>query len=180
MAMVLRDVLIEKMTYEEWTTPLRPKVQGTWNLHEYFGPERPLDFMIFCSSFSGLCGSPGQAQYGAGNSYQDALAHYRRNQGLKAVSVDLGIMLSVGILAEMGDHTFKLWEEVLGIRDYAFHALIKSLVNHQQQKRGIDVGSYPTQVCLGLGTADIMATHHLPSPPWFVDCLLYTSDAADE
>ena len=125
--------------------------------------------MIFRSSFSGLCGSPGQPQYDAGNSYQDALAHHRRAQGLEAVSVDLGIMLSVGILAEMGDHTFKLWENALGIREHAFHALIKSLVNGQKQKGGADKGSYPTQVCLGLGTADILAAHQLPNPPWFVD-----------
>ncbi len=67
MAMVLRDVLIENMSYEEWTIPLRPKVQGTWNLHQHFGHERPLDFMIFCSSISGLWGNRGQAQYIAGN-----------------------------------------------------------------------------------------------------------------
>lgn len=36
MAMVLRDVVFEKMTYEEWTLPLKPKVQGSWNLHKYF------------------------------------------------------------------------------------------------------------------------------------------------
>jgi len=112
MAMVLRDVLIENMSYEEWTIPLRPKVQGTWNLHQHFGHERPLDFMIFCSSISGLWGKPGQAQYIAGNSYQDALTHYRRAEGLNAVSIDLGIMLDVGVIAETGAHNFKVWEEI--------------------------------------------------------------------
>ena len=58
MAMVLRDVVFEKMKYEEWTIGLRPKVQGTWNLHRYFGHERPLDFMIFCSSIAGVFGNP--------------------------------------------------------------------------------------------------------------------------
>ncbi|KAJ4382621.1 hypothetical protein N0V86_001843 [Didymella sp. IMI 355093] len=164
LAMVLRDVLIENMSYDEWSTPLRPKVKGTQHLHEYFSHDRPLDFMIFCSSFSGLCGSPGQAQYGAGNTYQDALAHHRHSQGLKATSVDLGIMLSVGILAEMGTHTFKQWEAVLGIRQHAFHGLIKSIVRRQQ--RNMDV---PAQICLGLGTADMMLTHNLPNPPWYTD-----------
>jgi zearalenone synthase (highly reducing iterative type I polyketide synthase) len=157
------------MSYEEWTTPLRPKVQGTWNLHEYFGHDRPLDFMIFCSSFSGLCGSPGQAQYGAGNTYQDALARYRQSQGLKAVSINLGIMLSVGILAEMGDHTFKLWEEVLGIREQAFHALIKSVASGKQRHDKHIQEEETVQICLGLGTADILAANHLPNPPWFTD-----------
>ena len=112
MAMILRDVLIENMSYEEWTIPLRPKVQGTWNLHQHFGHERPLDFMIFCSSISGLWGKLGQAQCIAGNSYQDALAHYRRAEGLNAVSIDLGIMLDVGVIAETGAHNFKVWEEI--------------------------------------------------------------------
>lgn len=168
MAMVLRDVVFENMSYEEWTVGLRPKVQGTWNLHQYFGHERPLDFMIFCSSISGISGNPGQAQYDAGNTYQDTLAHYRRTQGLKAVSINLGIMLNVGVIAESVEHNFKVWEQVLGIREPAYHALMKSAINGQQQKRGDDEGC-PAQVSIGLGTADIMATHGLPSPPWFQD-----------
>ncbi|KAI3539427.1 hypothetical protein CSPX01_08873 [Colletotrichum filicis] len=36
MAMALRDIVFEKMSYDWWKTGLRPKVQGTWNLHEYF------------------------------------------------------------------------------------------------------------------------------------------------
>jgi zearalenone synthase (highly reducing iterative type I polyketide synthase) len=58
MVMVLRIVVFEKMSYEDWTTPLRPKVQGTWDLHRYFGHEQPLDFMIFCSSTAGVLGNP--------------------------------------------------------------------------------------------------------------------------
>ncbi|KAH7305604.1 hypothetical protein B0I35DRAFT_362109 [Stachybotrys elegans] len=165
MAMVLRDTVFENMTHGEWMTPLQPKVAGTWNLHKYFGHDRPLDFMIFCSSISGVTGNPGQAQYDAGNTYQDALAHYRRDQGLKAVSVNLGIMLDVGVIAETGAHNFKVWEEVLGIREPAFHALMRSLINGQKQRDA----ACPAQVCTGLGAGDVLATHNLPSPPWFKD-----------
>ena len=166
MAMVLRDAIIENMSYEDWAIPLRLKVQGTWNLHQYFGHDRPLDFMILASSISGICGNPGQAQYDAGNTYQDALAAYRREQGLKAVSVNLGIMLDVGVIAESVEHNFKVWEKTLGIREPAFHALMKSLINGQQEIRG---EKCPAQVSVGLGTADILAAHGLPSPPWFQD-----------
>lgn len=166
MAMVLRDVVFEKMSYEEWTVPIRPKVQGTWNLHKYFGQERPLDFLVICSSSSGIYGYPSQAQYASGNTYQDAIAHYRRSQGLNAISVNLGIMRDVGVLAESGTTgNIKLWEEVLGIREPAFHALMKSLINHQQRPSQ----DYPAQVCTGLGTADIMATHGLARPEYFDD-----------
>ncbi|KAF2096874.1 reducing polyketide synthase [Rhizodiscina lignyota] len=165
MAMVLRDIVFEKMSYEEWSVPVGPKVQGTWNLHKYFSHERPLDFMVICSSTSGIYGYPSQAQYAAGNTYQDTLAHYRRSQGLKAISVDLGIMRDVGVLAETGTTgNIKRWEEVLGIREPAFHALMKSLINQQQRGSGED---YPVQVCTGLGTADIMATHGLAQPEYF-------------
>ena len=169
MAMVLRDVVFEKMTYDEWTVPLLSKVQGTWNIHKYFGHERPLDFLIFCSSQSGVCGNASQAQYAAGNTYQDALARYRRAQGLKAVSVNLGIMRDVGVLAETGSHALKVWEQVLGIGEPAFHALMKSLVNGQLRGRGAHDDEAPVQLCTGLGTADILAVQRLPKPAYFMD-----------
>ncbi|KAF6814034.1 hypothetical protein CSOJ01_04267 [Colletotrichum sojae] len=166
MAMALRDIVFEKMSYDWWRTGLRPKVQGTWNLHEYFNHDRPLDFFIICSSISGMYGYPSQAQYSAGNTYQDTLARYRRAQGLKAVSVNLGIMRDVGVLAEQGaTGNFLLWEETLGIREPAFHALFKGLINRQKSD---DPASWPpAQVTTGLGTADIMAAHGLDQPGYF-------------
>lgn len=169
MAMVLVDIVFEKMSYKQWLAPIRPKVDGTWNLHKYFGPERPLDFMIFCSSTAGVCGNPSQANYAAGNTYQDELARYRRAQGLKAVAVNLGIMRDVGVLAEQGTHSLKVWEEVLGIREPAFHALMKSLINGQQGKRGPNGADCPVQVCVGLGTGDLLAANGLASPHYFQD-----------
>jgi hypothetical protein len=62
-----------------------------------------------------------------------------------------------------------LWEDVLGIREQAFHSLIKSLVSRQTQQLPGEEGAEPMQVCLGLGTADIMASNRLPSPPWYSD-----------
>lgn len=171
MAMVLRDTLFENMGFEDWEAGLKPKVQGTWNLHRYFDHKRPLDFMIFFSSISGVCGNPGQAQYAAGNSYQDALASFRRAQGLKAISVNLGIMLDVGVIAETGAHNFKTWEDTLGIREPAFHALMRSLINSQQGDHRAQgkQGSLSAQLCTGLGTADILAARGLPNPLWFQD-----------
>jgi NADPH:quinone reductase-like Zn-dependent oxidoreductase/NAD(P)-dependent dehydrogenase (short-subunit alcohol dehydrogenase family) len=166
MAMVLRDAVFEKMSYDEWTIPLRPKVQGTWNLHQFFDKSRPLDFFIICSSVSGIFGNAGQAQYAAGNTYQDSLAHFRHAQGLKAVAVNLGIMRDVGVLAEQGaTGNLKLWEDVLGIRELAFHALMKSLITRQRDGDA----ECPAQVCTGLGTADLMAAHGLAQPYYFKD-----------
>ncbi|KAK7698841.1 Reducing polyketide synthase hmp8 [Diaporthe eres] len=168
MAMVLRDGVLETMSHADWTAPLRPKVQGTWNLHSYFSAARPLDFFIACSSVSGVCGNAGQAQYAAGNTYQDALAQYRRDRGLKAVAVNLGIMRDVGAIAESAGvgNNLSQWEDVIGIREPAFHALIKSLIVRQ---RDGDDGSCPAQVCTGLGSADLIAAHGLDLPYYFAD-----------
>ncbi|KAM7213201.1 hypothetical protein V8F06_011416 [Rhypophila decipiens] len=171
MAMVLRDRFIENMTYAEWTQPLAPKVQGTLNLHTYFDASRPLDFFLIFSSFSGVIGSQGQAQYAAGNTFQDALVHHRRSQGLPAVSLDLGMMLNVGVLSEMEDHALRQWESALGIREHAFHGLLKALTgdaNIGQLRR--TTNSLPAQLVIGLGTADLIAAApepNLASPPWF-------------
>nr|B3FWU0.1 RecName: Full=Reducing polyketide synthase rdc5; Short=R-PKS rdc5; AltName: Full=Hypothemycin biosynthesis cluster protein rdc5 [Pochonia chlamydosporia]ACD39774.1 reducing polyketide synthase [Pochonia chlamydosporia] len=170
MAMVLRDVVFEKMKYDDWTTGLRPKVQGTWNLHTFFDKDRPLDFMIFFSSIAGVFGNPSQAQYAAGNTYQDSLAKYRRDRGLKAVSVNLGIMRDVGVIAEGDSHFMQQWEEVLGIREPAFHALIKSIINGQLETSNIrEAAKCPVQVTVGLGTGDILARNKIREPDYFRD-----------
>lgn len=170
MAMVLRDSVLENMSYADWTIPMRPKVQGTWNLHRFFDHSRPLDFFIACSSVSGVCGNAGQAQYAAGNTYQDALAQHRRANGLKAVSVNLGIMRDVGAIAETAGvgNNLSLWEDVIGIREPAFHALVKSLIARQRDGDG-DGDACPAQVCTGLGSADLIAAHGLALPYYFAD-----------
>ncbi|EFQ36694.1 KR domain-containing protein [Colletotrichum graminicola] len=167
MAMVLRDVVFEKMKYEEWITGLRPKVRGTWNIHRYFDHNHPLDFMIFCSSIAGVFGNPSQAQYAAGNTFQDTLASWRRHQGLKAVSVNLGIMRDVGIIAEGTSNFMAPWEKILGIREPVFHALMKSAINGQQE--GARSEACPAQVVVGLGTGDILASNQLKNPAYFDD-----------
>lgn len=45
---------------------------------------------------------------------------------------------------------------------------MKSLVNGQQQKRAGNE-ECPTQICISLGTAEILAAHRLPNPPWLID-----------
>ncbi|KAK6598095.1 polyketide synthase [Botrytis cinerea] len=107
--MVLKDVLFEKMNFEEWSAATSPKVRGTWNLHEAL-PDN-LDFFILLSSIAGVFGSMGQSNYAAGNTFQDAFCLYRSSQGQKTISLRLGIMSDVGIISENPD--------VLKIRDLA-------------------------------------------------------------
>nr|Q86ZD9.1 RecName: Full=Squalestatin tetraketide synthase; Short=SQTKS; AltName: Full=Highly reducing polyketide synthase 1; Short=HR-PKS 1; AltName: Full=Squalestatin S1 biosynthesis cluster protein pks1 [Phoma sp. C2932]AAO62426.1 type I polyketide synthase [Phoma sp. C2932] len=97
--MVLQDSVFERMSLDDYNTAIRPKVQGSWNLHSGLS-DCDLDFFIMLSSLAGVSGSASQANYTAGGAYQDALAKYRRAQGLSAVSIDLGMVQSVGYVAE--------------------------------------------------------------------------------
>lgn len=97
-SMVLRDALFANMSYEDWKAGTDPKTRCSWNLHMLL--PKSMDFFILLSSISGITGQGGQANYAAGNTYKDALAHYRIAQGEKAVSIDLGVMVSEGFLSE--------------------------------------------------------------------------------
>ena len=83
------------MSYSDWVAATKPKMQGSWNLHELM-PE-DLDFFVFLSSSTGVIGARGQANYAVGNSFQDALAQHRRSLGLAAVSLDLGLIIGAGV-----------------------------------------------------------------------------------
>ncbi|KAL8685250.1 MAG: hypothetical protein Q9224_005894, partial [Gallowayella concinna] len=97
-AMVLRDGLFETMSYENWTQATAPKIRGSWNLHTLLPPN--LDFFIMLSSLAGILGHRGQSNYCAGNTYQDALAHYRHSLGLPARVIDLGAVGGLGWFEE--------------------------------------------------------------------------------
>ncbi|UNI19406.1 Type I Iterative PKS [Purpureocillium takamizusanense] len=97
-AVVLRDNLFPNMTYEDWTISTGAKVTGSWNLHAALPDD--LDFFVLLSSLNGIVGGRAQANYGAGNTFKDALAQHRLSKGQKAVSLDLGLMVAEGIVAE--------------------------------------------------------------------------------
>ena len=87
------------MPYEGYQAAIRPKVQGTWNLHNQL-PKTNLDFFVMLSSVVGVAGNPSQANYGAAGTFLDALASHRTSKGLPAVSLDFGMIQSVGYVAE--------------------------------------------------------------------------------
>ncbi|ROP28379.1 type I polyketide synthase [Couchioplanes caeruleus] len=81
---VLDDGVITALNPDRLATVLRPKVDAAWNLH---AATKDLDAFVLFSSTSGVMGSPGQANYAAGNVFLDALAAYRRSRGLAAQSL---------------------------------------------------------------------------------------------
>lgn len=168
-AMVLRDVLFEKMTHTQWTESLRPKVQGSWNLHSLL--PKDLDFFVILSSFAGIFGNRTQSNYAAASAYQDALAYHRRAEGLKAVTIDLGIMRDVGVIAEHGTTDYlKEWEEPFGIRETELHALIKKIITAELQSSSTDNETQlPSQFLTGFATGGTVHLANIRRPFYFDD-----------
>ncbi|KAF6807280.1 polyketide synthase [Colletotrichum musicola] len=97
-ALVLQDAMFENMTLEQWNLAIRAKVDTAWNLHRLL-PEN-LDFFVLLSSLAGVLGQMATANYAAGCAFQDALARHRVERGQKAVSLDIGWVRDVSIVAE--------------------------------------------------------------------------------
>ncbi|KAI9046007.1 polyketide synthase module [Aspergillus affinis] len=97
-AMVLRDSSFESMSHQSWQEVVFPKVQGTWNLHQQL--PSGMEFFVMLSSVAGVIGGRGQANYAAGNTFQDALARHRVALGEKATSLDLGVIGFTGAVVE--------------------------------------------------------------------------------
>ncbi|KAH6652982.1 putative polyketide synthase [Truncatella angustata] len=90
--MVLDDHPLEVMKWEEYNGPIRPKVYGTLNVHNAF-TSVALEFFISLSSSAGVLGTTGQANYAAGNTFQDAFAHAQNSKPgnrTRYVALDLG------------------------------------------------------------------------------------------
>ncbi|KAH8169844.1 KR domain-containing protein [Sarocladium implicatum] len=156
-AMVLRDTLFSNMSYEDWTQSTLPKVQGTQNLHNAL-PE--VDFFITLSSFAATFGNRGQSNYAAGCAYQDALALQRRAEGKAAVSLDVGLMRDVGVLAETGmTENLKDWVEPYGVRETELLDLVKLAIG----------GRLPAQVLTGLATGGSALVAGIPTPFYLSD-----------
>lgn len=99
---VLDDGILVHQTPERVAGVMAPKVAGAWNLHELL-QDTPLDFFVLCSSMASVTGSPGQSGYAAGNAFLDALAHYRRTQGLAALSINWGPWSDGGMASGVSD-----------------------------------------------------------------------------
>jgi zearalenone synthase (highly reducing iterative type I polyketide synthase) len=162
-AAVLEDSIYDNMTYKQWANATRPKIQGSWLLHRLLAEARQeLQFFVMLSSIAGVVGNRSQANYASGNTYQDALANYRRQQGLPAVSVDLGLMLGIGLIAEERGGTTNLnkWEAV-GINEQQFHAVMTAAMAENK--------SLPAQIICGLPTGGILQSENLDYPFYFDD-----------
>lgn len=165
-AMVLEDRIFLNMSHQTFTKVIQPKVQGSWNLHEAT-MNQPLDFFIMLASAAGMVGDTSQGNYAAANAFQDSLARYRVSRGLPATVIDLGMVKSVGYVAEnegAAERNLARWgflqieeEEFLTMVDIA----MESGDEEQQQRR--------CQIVTGVGTQADFDRSQGDVPHWFRD-----------
>ena len=89
---------LSELTPDTLWEMLRPKVWGGWLLHKLLLAE-PLDFFVCYSSAAALLPSPLLGAYSAANAFLDALAHYRAQAGLPALSINWGPWAEGGMAA---------------------------------------------------------------------------------
>jgi hypothetical protein len=173
------------MTADHIRKTVGPKVHGTWNLHDLL--PRDLDFFVMLSSLAGVMGHRGQGNYGCGkyvqcysshilpyfmvltasSIFQDYFASYRRSQGLRAMTIDIGYLLSVGFVAEHDeyvDHVKAMGLKVMHNSD--LHGLLSIAMEQQEQATAAAATTqrhhhhHPAQIMCGL-------PHNESSEAWY-------------
>ncbi|MFJ2830808.1 type I polyketide synthase [Streptomyces sp. NPDC087263] len=92
---------------------LRPKVDGTWALHNAT-VDQNLDLFVSFSSIASVWGSQHLAGYSAANAFLDSFAHFRQLRGLAATTVSWGP-----------------WGAASGLADDSVMAFLRSIGLHQ-------------------------------------------------
>lgn len=169
-AAVLRDSVFDNMTFKDWDEAIKPKTCGSWNLHHAISAAGHDPFYVFLASSSGIIGNRGQANYAAGNGFQDSFATYLRHQGKQAVAIDLGPVLGAGILAENEDILDTLRSNgFFGIPHEDFLTVVKHAIT------GEIVPGVPTpaQITVAVGTGGLNAQLK-PADPYWTRTALYS------
>lgn len=134
-----------------------------------------MDFFILMSSLGGIYGSPSQANYDAGNTFQDALARFRAGSSGDAdrkpgttVSIDLGWMQDVGWVVESSEleqtHLRRLARALVPIQ---LRDLLVVLEHYCDLTISQPPGPDQSQVLMGLKTPADFLTQGEPVPTLF-------------
>ena len=160
---ISQDQSFQSTSSEAFNRVLKPKLQGSWNLHNLL--PKGMDFFVFLSSLSGIIGTHGQSSYASGNSYQDALARHRIQCGEKAVSIDLGLMRNIGYVAEYDGppEKFSYWDQFTPVEEKELLAVLEYFCDPSLPLPSPASGS---QVLLGLDSPSHWEAQGLDAPLW--------------
>ena len=121
---IVQDRTLLNMTLEDFQVPLQTKLYGTRHLSQAF-QSSALDFFIVLSSAASIVGTSGQANYGAGNNFQDALAN-NTDSKIHYMSLNIGMVEGANVNNQMLERTLRRQgliaikpEELLAFLDYA-------------------------------------------------------------
>ena len=161
-AAVVDDIAFPGMDYARWRRAFAPKTAGSQNLHAQL--PRDMDFFVLLSSSSGVIGNRGQANYAAGNSFQDALARHRRAHGMHGVSIDLGLVLGAGMVAENeGLLDAMKASGFIGIRMHDVLFLLDRAMAPADAEQALKL---PAQIVTTVGTGGLTLQNQPPDPFW--------------
>ncbi|NEO38509.1 MAG: SDR family NAD(P)-dependent oxidoreductase [Moorea sp. SIOASIH] len=135
---VLDDGVLQKMSWDRFTKVMAPKVSGTWYLHQ-LTQDLPLDFFVCFSSMASMLGNYGQGNYAAANGLMDAIAHYRRGQGLPGLSINWGAWATAGMAARLArEHQNRMQSSgVVAIEPESGMQALGSLLSGSQSQVGV-------------------------------------------
>lgn len=169
-AMVLKDQIFSNMSHSSFMDCVRPKVQGSWALHNATLHE-DLDFFLLLSSCASFWGNAGQANYAAGCNYQVSLAAHRQSLGLPATAIDIGKVSNVGFVAENAGTTSERNLVKLGLVDISERELLAMIeAAILKPKDGTDVSPiYSQDIPRGHLLTGCHSTNETDLPFWSRD-----------
>ena len=140
----VQDQILIRMTKDQLDRVLRPKVLGAWCLHEAFADE-PLEFFALFSSVSSLVVTTGQGNYAAGNAFLDGLAHYRRDRGLAALSINWGPW-DTGMIAQLELQSFYTERGMDLIPEQTGVQIFEELLGSDEVQQLVNSAHWPTVI----------------------------------
>lgn len=98
---IVDDAVLTQQSWARFEKVMAPKVEGAWLLH-ILSQSQPLEFFVLFSSAVSMLGSAGQANHVTACAFEDALAHYRHDLGLPALTINWGPWGEIGAATESG------------------------------------------------------------------------------